>query len=319
MRPDVRMQSKSSAILRRRTSVREGIRIKRDHTKLNDKGQWHKAKIILIEADKYPGEQATSVPIYRIHYLGWGKRYDEWMFSDSLMLQNAENDAKASGVKDVFMEPVNETVDAITVITVFDEQKKKKNAADAEETKRKGDEDKNDEDEEGDEDDEDNEESDCVNNVSGKLSGKELEVLRWTASKKHQHGEFAVWSASLAATLRMKFEVTKGKGRGHGDDRPLKRNLTLSPTGLENFLELFERIELYQILAPRRSHTLEETTKRPEKTAVTQKAEGAKKAGVTKNKSQDKKSQSVKPAQPASAKETRESSVDRAVRYLMSL
>ncbi|GAV09131.1 hypothetical protein RvY_19372 [Ramazzottius varieornatus] len=59
-----------------------------------------------------------------------------------------------------------------------DEQKKKKKAADAEETKRKEDEDKNDEDEEGDEDDEDNEESDCVTNVSGRPSGKELKVLR---------------------------------------------------------------------------------------------------------------------------------------------
>ncbi|GAV09905.1 hypothetical protein RvY_19488 [Ramazzottius varieornatus] len=46
------------------------------------KGQWHTA-IILIEADKYPeeqatdkypGEQATSVLIYRIHDLGWEKR-----------------------------------------------------------------------------------------------------------------------------------------------------------------------------------------------------------------------------------------------------
>ncbi|GAU99285.1 hypothetical protein RvY_10311 [Ramazzottius varieornatus] len=335
------------------------------------------------------------------------------MFSDSLMLQNVENDAKASGVSDVFMEAriknkktaqkdratspqptektrippsltpvlfdgvssvrdrgeggsrrgataepgvdappkiieplldpadglptissdelekssneeletVNETVDAITVFTDFmdlsdaDEQKKHKNAANAEETKREEDEDENGEDVEGDEDDEDNEESDCVTNVSGKLSGKELKVLRCTAM------------------LSMKFEASKGKGRGHGDDRPLKRNLTLSPTGLENFLELFERTELDQILAPRRLHTLEEvssdeepctsnskkTTKRPEKTADTQKAERAEKAGVTKKKSQDENSKSVKPAQPASAKETRESSVDRAVRYLMSL
>ncbi|GAU99067.1 hypothetical protein RvY_10114-4 [Ramazzottius varieornatus] len=117
--------------------------------------------------------------------------------------------------------------------------------------------------------------------------------------------------------LRMKFEVTKGRERGHGDDRPLRRNLTLSPTGLQNFLELFERTELDQILAPRRLHTLEEvssdeepctstskkTTKRPEKTADTQKAEGAKKAGVTKNKSQDKKSKSVN--RPISQRNTR--------------
>ncbi|GAV08623.1 hypothetical protein RvY_18288 [Ramazzottius varieornatus] len=68
------------------------------------KGQWHKAKIILIETDKYPGDQSTSVPIYRIHYPGWGKRYDEWMFSDSLMLQNTENDAKALAENDAFME-----------------------------------------------------------------------------------------------------------------------------------------------------------------------------------------------------------------------
>ncbi|GAU99063.1 hypothetical protein RvY_10114-2 [Ramazzottius varieornatus] len=149
-----------------------------------------------------------------------------------------------------------------------DEQKKKKNAANAE-TKRKEDEDENGEDEEGDEDDEENEESDCATNVSGKLSGKEFKVLRcsckgvwefsrrWTASKKHQHGEFAVWSTAM---LRMKFEVTKGRERGHGDDRPLRRNLTLSPTGLQNFLELFERTELDQILAPRRLHTLEEVS-----------------------------------------------------------
>ena len=81
------------------------------------KGQWHKAKVILIETDKYPGDKTTDVHIYRIHYPGWGKRYslllfhqklrykpvyyfshsryDETMFSDSLMLQNAENDGKA--------------------------------------------------------------------------------------------------------------------------------------------------------------------------------------------------------------------------------
>ncbi|GAV09381.1 hypothetical protein RvY_18931-1 [Ramazzottius varieornatus] len=108
-------------------------------------------------------------------------------------------------------------------LSAADEQKKKKNAADAEETKRKEDEDKSDEDEEGDEDDEDNEESDCVTNVSENLPEKNSKSCgavdykgvweffrRWTASKKHHHGEFAVWSASLAAMWRMKFEVTKG-------------------------------------------------------------------------------------------------------------
>ncbi|GAU89938.1 hypothetical protein RvY_02429-2 [Ramazzottius varieornatus] len=39
-----------------------------------NRGQFHKAKIILIEADKYLGAQATSLPIYRIHHPGWGKR-----------------------------------------------------------------------------------------------------------------------------------------------------------------------------------------------------------------------------------------------------
>ncbi|GAV01745.1 hypothetical protein RvY_12404-2 [Ramazzottius varieornatus] len=68
------------------------------------KGQWHEAKIILIETYKYPGDETTSVPIYRIHYPDWGKRYDEWMYNDSLMLQNTENNAKASAENGALME-----------------------------------------------------------------------------------------------------------------------------------------------------------------------------------------------------------------------
>ncbi|GAU97628.1 hypothetical protein RvY_08894 [Ramazzottius varieornatus] len=68
------------------------------------KGQWHEAKLILIETYKYSGDETTSVPIYRIHYPGWGKRYDEWMYSDSLMLQNTENNAKASAENGALME-----------------------------------------------------------------------------------------------------------------------------------------------------------------------------------------------------------------------
>ncbi|GAV07100.1 hypothetical protein RvY_16976 [Ramazzottius varieornatus] len=68
------------------------------------KGQWHEAKIILIEMYKYLGDETTSVPIYRIHYPGWGKRCDEWMCSDSLMLQNTEINAKASAENGALME-----------------------------------------------------------------------------------------------------------------------------------------------------------------------------------------------------------------------
>lgn len=60
--------------------------------------------------------------------------------------------------------------------------------------------------------------------------------------------------------LRDRFKVTRGKGRGHGDNRPLKRNLTLSAKGLENFLEVFEQKDLNQILAPRGSHTFDEVS-----------------------------------------------------------
>ncbi|GAV03673.1 hypothetical protein RvY_14065 [Ramazzottius varieornatus] len=34
------------------------------------KGQWHEAKTILIETYKCPGDETTSVSIYRIHYPG---------------------------------------------------------------------------------------------------------------------------------------------------------------------------------------------------------------------------------------------------------
>ncbi|GAV08911.1 hypothetical protein RvY_18532-4 [Ramazzottius varieornatus] len=35
---------------------------------------WHKAKFIAMETDKYPGDHSFPVPVYKVHYLRFGKR-----------------------------------------------------------------------------------------------------------------------------------------------------------------------------------------------------------------------------------------------------
>ncbi|GAV08909.1 hypothetical protein RvY_18532-2 [Ramazzottius varieornatus] len=64
---------------------------------------WHKAKFIAMETDKYPGDHSFPVPVYKVHYLRFGKRYDEWMFGDSIVLVGPENDTKAAAKNEAFV------------------------------------------------------------------------------------------------------------------------------------------------------------------------------------------------------------------------